>query len=144
MSPFAPHETGQTRRYGDRSPERRRSVSPERRAPVHDGPHQWYMTSHGEEILRNIHNSCVSNFPAPSRIEMSRDAVEHNIQLSIKHNAKTFVVHFPSNFPQSPAQVLHDDAIYRGMKLPNEAKSKEEIIRMIRSYCGCYKCKNRR
>ncbi len=148
-SPF----TNPSKSNRERSPERRFIVAaPERRAladslneraresgdPVNDRSQQWYTSPRGEEILRNIHNSCISNFPAPSRVEMSRDSVDHNMQLSVKHNDKTFNVHFPNNFPQSSAQVLYS-AIYTNMKRP--ASTEEDIVRIIKSNCGCYRCR---
>ena len=146
-SPF----TNPSRSNRERSPERRPTVAtPERRVladspnegefgdPVNDRPQQWYTSPRGEETLRNIYNSCISNFPAPSRVEMSRDAVDHNMQLLVKHNDKTFNVHFPNNFPQSSAQVLYS-AIYTNMKRP--ASTKEDIVRIIKSNCGCYRCR---
>jgi hypothetical protein len=157
-SPFSNLISRRPRGYRERSPERRPTVvAPERRHapadrpserqsenPVNNPPLQWYTTSRGEEILRNIHNTCISNFPAPNLVEMSRDAVDHNIQLSIKHNDKTFKIHFPNNFPQSSAHVLYGNGIYSDMKIPDQAKSKEDIVRIIKTYCACYKCKYRR
>ena len=153
-SPFTNHATGPARRHRERFPQRRPAeFEPENRV-LSDRPNerdlkssvnkQWYTTSRGEEILRNIHNSCISNFPVPSQVEMSRDEVDHDIQLSIKHNDKMFTVHFPNNFPESSAQVLYDNSIYSSRKLPNEASSKEDIIRIIKNYCRCFRCKNRK
>ena len=150
-SPFTNHITGPARRHRERSPQRRPAeFAPENRV-LSDRRNerdfessvnkQWYTTSRGEEILRNIHNSCIASFPVPSQVEMSRDAVDHDIQLSIKHNDKMFTVHFPNNFPESSALVHYDNAICSSRKLTNEASSKEDIIRIIKNYCRCFRCR---
>lgn len=147
-SPFVKFTSGRARQ-DRRSPDRRAIEGPrERNVPVGsyndraskspERPLQWYTTSSGEETLRNIYNQCTRTFPAPSQVEMSRDSVRHNMQLTIQHNQKTYHVYFPSNFPQSSAHVAYR-TFYMDKKVP--AKTTEEILRTIKNECGCYRCR---
>ncbi|XP_028393488.1 uncharacterized protein LOC114517854 [Dendronephthya gigantea] len=129
--PVIPHE----RRVPVDRRDDRASRSPER-------PLQWYTTSRGEETLRSIYNQCTRAFPAPaSKVEMSRDSIHHNMQLTIQHNQKTYSIHFPDNFPQSSAHVVIS-SIFANRKI--SAKTTEEILRTIKSDCRCYKCSSSR
>ena len=124
-----------------------RRVSPDRRGgratenQANNTHLQWYTTSRGEEFLRNIHNSCISNFPAPNQVEMSRDMVDQNMQLSVVHDNKAFDIKFPRNFPQKPAHLSCTSSIYGNTRQLGQATSPAEIVRMIKNNCGCFRCR---
>lgn len=103
---------------------------------------QWYTTPVGREVLKGIHDCISSLVRGSSEIIMSRESGNHNLQLKIKHNSKSFTIYFPKDFPQSSATIFHSDTISNEREVPYGVRSKNDIIRAIRYSCGCSGCKS--
>ena len=78
---------------------------------------QWYSTEDGTTLLILIHGVFQKQFEIT---ETSRDAMTHDISITLKRGGHEFIIDFPSNFPSGRA-VLNYRAKKREISLSEKA-----------------------